>query len=127
MFRRARYAGAVPAPDATARQWSRAAVEAMDPAAIRAAMSHAPIPGAVAADRIAAAASTPNQPGQAAAVTVFVVPRLIGRGLLTDLSGNPDGVLPEQHPENDFTWLRALRKGQRSRSPPWAPRAPPAA
>ncbi|WP_461011984.1 hypothetical protein [Streptomyces capparidis] len=73
-------------------------MEAMDPAAIRAAMPHAPIPGAVAAGRIAGALGTPNQPGETAAVTVFVVRRLTNRGLLTDLSAIPEGMLlnPDQ-------------------------------
>ncbi len=96
-FRWARHAGLIPAPDVSSWQWSRTAVEAMDADAIRASLPQ-PIPGAVAADRIANALGTPNRPGEKAAVSVFVVRRLIARGLLTDLTANPDGALlnPDQ-------------------------------
>lgn len=99
-FRWARHTGLVPAPDASSYQWSRAAVEAMDADAIRAAIPREPIAGSVAANRIAVALGTPNpiEHGARANVTAFVVRRLIARGLLTDLSGNPDGSLvnPDQ-------------------------------
>ncbi|MBH1937782.1 hypothetical protein I5Q34_26510 [Streptomyces sp. AV19] len=95
-FRWARHTGLVPDPDADSHQWSRAAVEAMDTEAIRAALPQDPIPGGVAADRIAEALGTPNVPGEKAKVTSFVVRRLVARGLLTDLSGNPEGTL--HHP-----------------------------
>jgi hypothetical protein len=45
----------VPAPDASSYQWSRAVVEAMDADAIRTALPREPIPGSVAAGRIAEA------------------------------------------------------------------------
>lgn len=92
-FRWARHAAVIPAPDASSHQWSRAAVEAMDPGTIRAALPREPISGGAAADRIADALGTPNQPREKAAVSVFVVRRLIARGLLKDLTANPDGVL----------------------------------
>jgi hypothetical protein len=94
-FRWARHTGLIPAPDASSYQWSRAAVEAMNSDAIRAAITHEPIAGSVAANRIAVALGTPNPTGygERANVTAFVVRRLIARGLLTDLSGNPDGSL----------------------------------
>ncbi|MFD4561645.1 hypothetical protein ACFWP5_46300 [Streptomyces sp. NPDC058469] len=99
-FRRARHTGLIPAPDASSCQWSRAAVEAMDADAIRTALPREPIAGSVAADRIAVTLGTPNsiEHGERAHVTAFVVHRLITRGLLTDLSGNPDGSLlnPDQ-------------------------------
>jgi hypothetical protein len=99
-FRWARHTGLVPAPDASSSQWSRVAVEAMDPDAIRAAFPREPIAGSVAADRIADALGTPNPTsyGERSNVTAFVVRRLIARGLLTELSGNPEGSLvnPDQ-------------------------------
>ncbi|KOG86796.1 hypothetical protein ADK38_29040 [Streptomyces varsoviensis] len=54
-----------------------------------------PISGSAAADRIADALGTPNPTayGEKANVTTFVVRRLIDRGLLTELSANPDGSL----------------------------------
>ncbi|MFE7076383.1 hypothetical protein ACFU96_40480 [Streptomyces sp. NPDC057620] len=48
-------------------------------------------------DRIANALGTPNVIGEKANVTAFVVKRFVGRGLLADLSTNPDGAL--QHPD----------------------------
>ncbi|GGU51235.1 hypothetical protein [Streptomyces violascens] len=78
----------VPAPDVRGCLWSRAAVEAMDAEAVRAAMPEAPITGGAAADRLAEAVGTPNVPGQAASVTVFAVRRLVDAGLLVELSGN---------------------------------------
>ncbi|MEV7889926.1 hypothetical protein ACWD3I_47025 [Streptomyces sp. NPDC002817] len=96
-FRWARHTGLVPAPDASNWQWSRAAVEALDADAIRAALPSPPIPGGVAADRIADTLGTPNTPGEKAIVPSFVVRRFIGRGLLTELSANPDGSL--LHPD----------------------------
>lgn len=67
----------------------------MDADAIRAALPDGPISGGAAADRIAAALGTPNQPGEKAAVTAYVVRRFIDRGLLTELSVNVDGSGPE--------------------------------
>lgn len=95
-FRWARHTGLIPDPDLPGRQWSRAAVEAVDADAVRAAMPSPPVSGSAAADRIAAALGTPNTPGQKANVTSFVVRRLVDRGLLTDLSAVPDGTL--HHP-----------------------------
>ncbi|MFI0915567.1 hypothetical protein [Streptomyces abikoensis] len=95
-FRWAQHTGLVPAPDASTWQWSRAAVETMDADAIRATLPQEPIPGGVAADRIADALGTPNVPGEKAKVTSFVVRRLVARDLLVDLSGNPEGTL--HHP-----------------------------
>ncbi|MFF5491497.1 hypothetical protein [Streptomyces virginiae] len=92
-FRWARHAGLIPAPDVSSWQWSRAAVEAMDADAIRAALADGPISGGAAADRIAEALGTPNVIGEKARVTSFVVRRFIDRGLLTELSANPDGSL----------------------------------
>ncbi|WP_198533927.1 hypothetical protein [Streptomyces odonnellii] len=98
-FRWARHAGLIPDPDVSSSQWSRAAVEALDAAAIRAAMSSPPISGGAAADRIADALGTPNPTayGESANVTAFVVRRFVDRGLLADLSANPDGTL--HHPD----------------------------
>ncbi|WP_369384183.1 hypothetical protein [Streptomyces sp. cg36] len=95
-FRWARHTGLIPAPDASSWQWSRAAVEALDADAVRAAMPCAPIPGGAAADRIADALGTPNVIGEKTNVTAFVVRRFVDRGLLVDLSANPDGTL--HHP-----------------------------
>ncbi|WP_019061596.1 hypothetical protein [Streptomyces prunicolor] len=95
-FRWARHTGLVPAPDASSRQWSRATVEAIDAAAIRAATPTPPISGGEAADRLADALGTPNTPSEKAHVTSFVVRRFVDRGLLADLSANPDGTL--HHP-----------------------------
>ncbi|MGW1976713.1 hypothetical protein [Streptomyces sp. NPDC001889] len=93
MFRWARHTGLVPAPDMSLRRWSRAAVEALDADAIRAAMPVSPISGSAAADRVAAALGTPNPTahGEKSTVTAFVVRRFVDRGLLADLSANPDG------------------------------------
>ncbi|MGW0538112.1 hypothetical protein [Streptomyces sp. NPDC003032] len=93
-FRWARHTGLVPAPDVSS-QWSRAAVEAMDADTIRVALPDGPISGGTAANEIAAALGTPNPTayGEKANVTSFVVRRLIDRGLLTELSANPDGSL----------------------------------
>ncbi|MCA1221930.1 hypothetical protein LCE31_26800 [Streptomyces sp. 8L] len=97
-FRWARHTGLIPAPDASASRWSRAAVEALDADAIRAAMPTPPISGSAAADRIADALGTPNPAtsGERPVVTAFVVRRFVDRGLLADLSANPDGTL--HHP-----------------------------
>ncbi|MFG3229375.1 hypothetical protein ACGF07_31960 [Kitasatospora sp. NPDC048194] len=95
-FRWAVHAGLAPKPDAGPGRWSRAAVEAMDRAGIASATPYT-LSGSQAADRIAQAIGRPNEPRQRANVTAFVVRRLIGRGLLVDLSGNPDGSL--LHPE----------------------------
>jgi hypothetical protein len=95
-FRWARHTGLIPAPDVSSFQLSRAAVEAMDADAIRAAMPSPPISGGAAADRIAEALGTPNVIGEKANVTAFVVRRFVGRKLLIDLSANPDGTL--HHP-----------------------------
>ncbi|MEV7898262.1 hypothetical protein [Streptomyces cyaneofuscatus] len=96
-LRWARHTGLVPEPDVPPSRWSRAAVEAMDSAAIGAAMPIGPISGIAAADRIAAALGTPNVSGLKAVVTAFVVRRFVDRGLLADLSGTPDGTL--HHPD----------------------------
>ncbi|MBT2439829.1 hypothetical protein J7E93_06770 [Streptomyces sp. ISL-36] len=97
-FRWARHSGVISAPDAPSGRWSRAAVEAMDPDTVRASLPREPISGGAAADRIAEALGTPNQPDEKANVGTFVVRRLIDRGLLKDLTTNPDGVLlnPDQ-------------------------------
>ncbi|MEV5203169.1 hypothetical protein [Streptomyces sp. NPDC053720] len=97
-FRWARHTGLVPAPDTETQQWSRAAVEAMDADAIRAALPQEPISGGVAADRIAVAIGTPNPTacGEKMNVTAFVVRRFVDRGLLVDLSANPESSL--HHP-----------------------------
>ena len=92
-FRWARHAGIVPDPDLSPWQWSRAVVEALDADEIRAAFPDPAISGGAAADRIAQALGTPNAGGEKAKVTAFVVRRLIGRGLLTELSVNPEGSL----------------------------------
>ncbi|WP_431329753.1 hypothetical protein ACPZ13_00115 [Streptomyces sp. IPPR8] len=96
-FRWARHTGLIPAPDASSHQWSRAAVEALNADAIRAAMPTPPISGGAAADRIADALGTPNVISEKAKVTAFVVRRFVDRGLLVDLSANPDGTL--HHPD----------------------------
>lgn len=95
-FRWARHTGLIPDPDASSSRWTRAAVEALDADAIRAAMPSPPISGGAAADRIADALGTPNVIGEKANVTAFVVRRFVDRGLLVDLSANPDGTL--HHP-----------------------------
>ncbi|MEU5137923.1 hypothetical protein [Streptomyces californicus] len=92
-FRWARHTGLVPDPDVPPSRWSRAAVEALDAAAIDAAMPAGPISGSAAADRIADALGAPNVSGLKAFVTAFVVRRFVDRGLLVDLSTNPDGLL----------------------------------
>ncbi|MFI0234854.1 hypothetical protein [Streptomyces sp. NPDC017086] len=96
-FRWARHTGLIPDPDASSSRWSRAAVEALDADAIRAAMPTPPISGGAAADRIAEALGTPNVISEKANVTAFVVRRFVDRGLLVDLSANPDGTL--HHPD----------------------------
>lgn len=98
-FRWARYTGLIPAPDVSSSLWSRAAVEAVDADAVRAAMPTPPISGGAAADRIADALGTPNRTihGEKATVTAFVVRRFVERGLLVDLSANPDGTLHHPH------------------------------
>ncbi|MEL5960063.1 hypothetical protein AADR41_35810 [Streptomyces sp. CLV115] len=96
-FRWAWHTGLIPAPDASASRWSRAAVEALDAGAIRAAMPSPPISGGAAAERIADALGTPNVISEKASVTAFVVRRFVDRGLLVDLSANPDGTL--HHPD----------------------------
>ncbi|MFB1049137.1 hypothetical protein [Streptomyces chrestomyceticus] len=68
----------------------------MDAPAIRRALPQEPLTGGMAADRIADALGTPNTQGDKAKVTSFVVRRLVARGLLVDLSGNPEGTL--HHP-----------------------------
>ncbi|MFG3429572.1 hypothetical protein [Streptomyces californicus] len=95
-FRWGRHIGLVPEPDLPPRRWSRATVEALDSAAITAAMPTEPIPGSTAADRIAATLGTRNISGMKVNVSAFVVRRFVDRGLLTDLSANPDGTL--HHP-----------------------------
>ncbi|SEB58215.1 hypothetical protein [Streptomyces sp. TLI_105] len=71
--------------------------EPLAPAAAgRAVMPETAVSGGAAADRIAAALGTPNVPGANAAVTSFVVRRFVARGLLADLSGNPEDTL--HHP-----------------------------
>ncbi|MGA5499249.1 hypothetical protein ACPCSP_33540 [Streptomyces cinereoruber] len=57
-----------------------------------------PISGGAAADRIAEALGTPNRTihGEKGHVTAFVVRQFVDRGLLADLSANPDGTL--HHP-----------------------------
>ncbi|WP_329583579.1 hypothetical protein [Streptomyces sp. NBC_01361] len=97
-LRWAHHIGVIPAPDMPSSKWSRAAVEAMDPDAVRASLPRAPISGGAAADRIAETLGTPNQPTEKAHVGTFVVRRLIDRGLLKDLTTNPDGMLlnPDQ-------------------------------
>ncbi|MDA5146939.1 hypothetical protein PEM37_36105 [Streptomyces sp. AD681] len=95
-FRWARHTDLIPAPDASSWQWSRAAAESLDADATRAAMPSPPISGGAAADRIADALCTPNVIGEKANVTAFVVRRFVDRGLLVDLSANPDGTL--HHP-----------------------------
>ncbi|WP_177204445.1 hypothetical protein [Streptomyces sp. CC53] len=98
-FRWARHTGLIPAPDVSSSRWSRAAMEALDADAIRAAMPTPPISGGAAADRIADALGIPNPTthGERANVTAFVVRRFVDRGLLVDLSANPDGTL--HHPD----------------------------
>ncbi|GAA3163820.1 hypothetical protein [Streptomyces ramulosus] len=98
-FRWARHTGLIPAPDVSPSRWSRAAVEALDADAIRAAMPAPAISGGAAADRIANALGNPNPTayGERANVTAFVVRRFIDRGLLVNLSANPDGTL--HHPD----------------------------
>lgn len=97
-FRWARHTGLIPDPDASPYQWSRATLEALDAGAVRAAMPSPAISGSAAADRIADALGTPNPAtsGEKATVTAFVVRQFVDRGLLVDLSANPEGTL--HHP-----------------------------
>ncbi|MER6914617.1 hypothetical protein ABT354_23335 [Streptomyces sp. NPDC000594] len=62
-------------------------------------MPVAPISGRAAADRIAETLGTPSPTayGARANVTAFLVRRFVDRGLLVDLSANPDGTL--HHPD----------------------------
>ncbi|MFF5456194.1 hypothetical protein ACFY40_33955 [Streptomyces sp. NPDC012950] len=99
VLRWARHVGVVPDPDVRGFAWSRSAVEAMDAAAVRAAMPREAISPYEAANRIAAALGTPNEPGQPPVVSSYAVKRLIALGLLVDLSAhrrysalNPDQV-----------------------------------
>ncbi|MDX3064746.1 MULTISPECIES: hypothetical protein [Streptomyces] len=97
-YRWSRHAGVIPAPDASSSHWSRPAVEAMAPEAIRTSLPREPISAAVAADLIAQALGTPNLPDDPPAVSAFAVRRLIRLGLLANLSADPDAVLvnPDQ-------------------------------
>ncbi|MDQ1013474.1 hypothetical protein QFZ43_000023 [Streptomyces afghaniensis] len=81
-FRWARHARLIPDPDVSSWQWSRAAVEALDADAIRAAMPSPPISGSAAAARVAETLGTANVIGEKANVTAFVVRRFVDRGLL---------------------------------------------
>ncbi|GAB1340831.1 hypothetical protein ACE1SV_74210 [Streptomyces sp. E-15] len=99
VLRWARHVGVVPDPDVRGYAWSRPAVEAMDAEAMRASMPREAISPYEAANRIAAALGTPNEPGQPPAVSTYAVERLIALGLLLDLSAhrrhcllNPDQV-----------------------------------
>ncbi|MFE3789818.1 hypothetical protein [Streptomyces goshikiensis] len=99
VLRWARRVGVVPDTDVRGFAWSRSAVEAMDAAAVRASMPREAVSPYEAANRIAAALGTPNEPGQPPAVSCYAVERLIALGLLLDLSGhrrysslNPDQV-----------------------------------
>ncbi|AEY94289.1 hypothetical protein SHJG_p1158 (plasmid) [Streptomyces hygroscopicus subsp. jinggangensis 5008] len=99
VLRWARHAGVVPEPDVRGYAWSRPAVEAMDAEAVRASMPREAISPYEAANRLAAALGTPNEPGQPPAVSAYAVERLIALGLLLDLSAhrrytllNPDQV-----------------------------------
>jgi len=92
-YRWAVHAGIVPPPDAGPRTWTRAAVDAMDGDAIASSLPGGPISRWQAAQQIAEALGTPNQPGQPAAVRVFTVRRLVELGMLTDLSSHREDVL----------------------------------
>lgn len=92
-WRWAVHTGIVPPPDVPGGLWSRAAVEAMNPEAITAALPGEPLSGGQAADRIAEALGTPNVRGEAATVTAFVVRRFMAAGMLAELSANPAGSL----------------------------------
>ncbi|MFE3073892.1 hypothetical protein [Streptomyces sp. NPDC059247] len=61
-------------------------------------MDEAPVSGGAAADRVADALGTPDPIayGAKANVTAFTVRRFVDRGLLANLSGNPEGTL--HHP-----------------------------
>ncbi|WP_414170947.1 hypothetical protein ACMATS_38110 (plasmid) [Streptoverticillium reticulum] len=85
-WRWARHVGLIPEPDVSPVEWSRAAVEALDAGAVRASMPREPLSPYEAANRLAAALGTPNEDGQAPAVSTFAVERLIALGLLLDLS-----------------------------------------
>ncbi|GAB1333433.1 hypothetical protein ACE1SV_00230 [Streptomyces sp. E-15] len=99
MLRWARHVGVVPDPDVRGYAWSRPVVEAMDAEGVRASMPREAISPYEAANRLAAALGTPNEPGQPPAVSTYAVERLIALGLLLDLSAhrrycplNPDQV-----------------------------------
>ncbi|REK84461.1 hypothetical protein DY245_43190 [Streptomyces inhibens] len=85
-WRWARRIGLVPEPDVSAWQWSRAAVEALDAGAVRAAEPRELVSPWEAGNRLAQALGTPNEADQVPAVSGYAVERLIALGLLLDLS-----------------------------------------
>lgn len=86
----------VPLPNASDNKWTRAAVEAMDPAKIIRAMPEDSISVGFAADLIAACLGFPNPPSGRPTVKVFTVERFVARKLLTSLSWDHNQVNPAQ-------------------------------
>ncbi|MGV9315178.1 hypothetical protein ACWDR0_23790 [Streptomyces sp. NPDC003691] len=115
-----RHTGTVPAPDAEGGLWSRAAVEAMDPEAIRAGLPGEPLSAYEAAEVLAGALGAPSAPGEAPSVRAFTVRQLIAAGTLMDLSGNPRAAL--LHP--DQVAAVAARPGLAELLAPLAPLGP---
>ncbi|MEW1551479.1 hypothetical protein [Streptomyces tsukubensis] len=115
-----RHTGTVPAPDTEGGLWSRAAVEAMDPEAIRAGLTGEPLSAYEAAELLAAALGTPTAPEERPVVRPFAVRQLVAEGLLVDLSGNPTTTLV--HP--DQVAAIAARPGLAELLAPLAPLGP---
>ncbi|MFI1890516.1 hypothetical protein, partial [Streptomyces jumonjinensis] len=101
-------------------RWSRAAVEVMDPEAIRAGLSVEPLFASQAAEVLAAALGAPTVPEERPAVRAFAVRQLVTEGLLVDLSGNPTFALV--HP--DQVAAVAARPGLAELLAPLAPLGP---
>ncbi|MEU2391835.1 hypothetical protein [Streptomyces sp. NPDC007369] len=91
-WRWAVHTGAVPPPDAGAGLWSRAAVEAVDAAAVRDALPQEPTSAYTAAQRLGEALAPWDVPVSTAAVI-----ELAAAGLLVSLSGDPEA--PTFHPD----------------------------
>ncbi|MFD0723935.1 hypothetical protein [Streptomyces globosus] len=91
-WRWAVHIGAVPPADAGAGLWSRAAVEAVDAAAVRDALPHEPASAYTAALRLGEVLAPWDVPVSTAAVA-----ELAAAGLLVSLSGDPDA--PTFHPD----------------------------
>ncbi|MFI5867727.1 hypothetical protein [Streptomyces sp. NPDC051546] len=85
------HTGAVPGPDLAAGTWSRAAVEAIDAAAVQAGLSAEPVPAYEVVQRLTDALACWE-----IEVNLSTAAELAGTGLLVDLSGDPKR--PSFHP-----------------------------